>query len=188
MHKVIILGVGASRVTESLLRDQPSNRLLVAESLAGARELLDSGIGDILLISRDVTDLDETELLHLSTVDYQMIIWPPDHLLLPLISHLASQNPQNIEDESPIDQLVQSSEELIRKNLELTTRITALEAVVRSLIAALSQYDPAIEAYAGEKDAWELMMLGLPAAGLPPEEYLDEEEYIDSDENEEDGS
>lgn len=181
-QKIIFLGKDASPIASSLTSYQTEIELIYADTLAKVRMHADPADGAILLISRDMENLTEEDLLSISDLYFQLIVWPPDDVIPALIRIVAARGRDLSAAEPVIDTLVQSSEILLKKNQELSGRITALEAVVRSLLAALSQYDPAVEAYAGEEDAWELMMQGLPAAGQAPEEYS-EEEYDDSDED-----
>ncbi len=184
MRKITILGETASHAAQLLMQDRSDCPFIIADTVADARYWLDSQVSDILLISRDMVDINEAEILQIFTDNHRTIIWPPDHLIESLIRLLTGSLSEFSEEESIIDTFIQSSEILIKKNQDLTTRITALEGAVRSLLSALSQYDPAAEAYTGDNDAWNLIMQGLPTAGLDSEEYP-EGEYDDPEEFEE---
>jgi hypothetical protein len=72
---------------------------------------------------------------------------------------------------------------LLKENEELSGRVTALESVVRSLLSALSQYEPAAEAYADNADAWEIIMKTMPAADMMPEDTVPLEDDYDGDDD-----
>lgn len=184
MRKIIVLGKTASQTVRLLKNDQKDCPFIIADTIADAIDWLEGQVSDSLLISRDMVDIKEAEFLQILTGNHRSIIWPPDNLIEPFIRHLTRSLSEISEDDAIIDTFIKSSEILIRKNQDLTTRIIALEGAVKSLLSALSQYDPVAEAYTGEIDAWELIMQGLPTAGLDPDEFS-EKEYDDPEEFEE---
>lgn len=192
MHKVILLGNSAIQNARSELSEKPEKCYIVADSFHELFNLLKEGEGHIVVISRDAPGFGREELFRLRDLDENesiCFIWPPDDTLSAIISSLST--PAGIEmSGEQISNPDQSGEQnLIVRNQELTERITALEAVVRSLLTALSQFDLSYEAYTGEEDAWKLIMRGLPAAELSPDDFLEDEsgeideEYDDSEGN-----
>jgi hypothetical protein len=188
MHKIIILGKTASKIAESLCPKLPDCPVIITETPAQAGKMLEEMKGDTLIISRDASDISDEDLIRLiDNTALSTLIWPPKSRIEPFIRHFIQAHSEDVEEEPVIHELIEGTEVLLQKNQELTDRITSLQSVVRSLLSALSQYEPAAEAYADHEDAWGIIMNNMPVADLMPnDEEIGEDEYDEVGELDED--
>ena len=185
MNKIILLGTSAVQIARSEYSGQSENPFIYIDSFSESLDYLKEGKAEIFLVSRDAPDVTReglSRLLEQAGDQTVCIIRPSDIELRSFIRKFLLCDPEDAKEE--LINVCKPSEEgnLTRKNHELTRRIRSLEAVVRSLLTALSQYDLSYEAYTGDEDAWKLFMQGMPAAELPPDEFFDDE-YDNPDEN-----
>lgn len=181
---MIILGKTAGGIAHPILKNQPDYPLIIADTFKKAMEILDGEMGDALLVSRDFSDISEDDLAGITrNSPIFTLIWPPDSLIEPFIWKFLQDFSREPVMDPDINELVQSTRVLIRENEDLTRRIGSLEAVVRSLISALSQYEPVTEAYADNEDAWNIIMKNMPSAGVFPEDSDSERDGYDKGED-----
>lgn len=184
MKQIIIIGETAAAIIRQVQDQYPDISLHYASHIQTVHDMLSSSQSNSVIISRDtpLSPADMRALPESITPANLLLIWPPDEEILPWFETLMHQHEQ-----APEERGITSPVDLITENTELKGRVEALESAVHSLVAALSQCDPWPEAYADDHETWEMIMQGVPAAGMSPNEQdsTDEEGQYD-DEYEED--
>jgi hypothetical protein len=183
MHKIVFLGKKPGDGTSGIDGNQPADSIIHAESFAESLRYLTEKEADILLVSRDSSSVRPDDLLRIreSGLCPVCIIWPPDEDLVPIISRFALSDTRRTGEEIVSDSDQSEKEILIHQNQELCRRIHSLEAMVRSLLTALSRYDLSYEAYTAD-DAWQLIMQGIPGVDRIGDEFEDDEQSDEEDE------
>lgn len=185
MLKIVHLGNKTGKISPDtgMTPDHVSEHsVITTDSFDESLRYLIEENADILLVDRDFSAIRPEELPRVRGAGFHpvCIIWPPDEDVDLIKSSFISSDIKK-DPEKPSSAEPQSSHDLIwKKNQELAERVDALEAVVRSLLTALSHYDLAYEAYTGD-DAWQLIMKGIPSVDRIPDVFPDD------DESEEDG-
>lgn len=177
MNQIIIIGKTATEMIRSVQDQYPDISLHYASHIQAVLDLLSVSQSAGVIISRDVSLSSEDMPAPLSSISpgNRYLIWPPDEEILPWFTALTQQAGHITEKRG-----VGSPGDLTAENEELKGRVEALESAVRSLVAALSQCDPWPEAYADDHETWEMIMQGVPTAGMSPKQQDltdDEGEY-----------
>lgn len=184
MNQIIIIGETAAEIIRSVQDQYPDISLHYASHIQAVQHILSFGQSAII-ISRDtpLSPEDRAALPTSISPGNLLLIWPPDDEILPWFETLIQQ-----EELAPGDRGIALSGDLTAENIELKGRVEALESAVRSLVAALSQCDPWPEAYADDHETWEMIMQGVPAAGMSPNEQgnTDEEDTYEEEYEEDD--
>jgi hypothetical protein len=179
MQRLIVLGTTAESIALSFCNEHPDCQVTSADSFNTAREIMAGEADHILVVSRDFTGLSESDLSELCRIiPLSSLIWPPDAFIGPVIRTLLESTKKTAAGDQDMCGL-QGARTHATENDELKKRVNALEGVVRSLLSALSQYEPAAEAYADHEDAWEMILSSVPSAEVNPEDAdhaADEEE------------
>ena len=176
---ILILGKNPDGLEENPTGDKHENWLVPVESLIKAVEYLQSNDAAGLIISRERHDISPDDLVTLVQAlgsSRFLLLWPPDEMMK-VVRPVTVKREMKDESDDP--------ESLHARIVILEARNASLEASMKTLVAALSQCDPWPEAYAGDEDAWELIMQGIPVADKDAEDFGDtgddegssEEEY-----------
>lgn len=177
MNQIIIIGETAAEIIRSIQNQYPDILLHYASHIQAVQDIL-SFSQSAIIISRDtpLSPEDRAALPTSNSPGNLLLIWPPDDEILPWFETLIQQ-----EEREPEERSNASHGDLTAENTELKGRVEALESAVRSLVAALSQCDPWPEAYADDHETWEMIMQGVPSAGMSPDEQgsTDEEEQYE---------
>jgi len=177
---ILILGEAGIRIAHDNSKEVQDGIFLPVYSITEAFEHLQKGNAEGLIISREWKDIPADELVNLvqKGSSWFLLLWPPDEVLVNFIRFIGIQRrPEN--EHAPDDM-----KELHARIASLESRNTSLEASVRTLLAALSQCDPLPEAYAGDENAWELILQGVPVADLDSGDYqtTGDQEFDEEDE------
>ncbi|WP_319580108.1 hypothetical protein [uncultured Methanospirillum sp.] len=166
-------------LTEGQAGDK-EDRFVPVESLKKAVEYLKSNDAAGLIISRDRQDISPDDLVTLVQAlgsSRFLLLWPPDEMMRVIRPVPSVEKEEKEGSDDP--------ESLHTRIAILEARNASLEASMKTLVAALSQCDPWPEAYAGDENAWELIMQGIPVADLDAEDFGDTGDDEGSDEEEE---
>lgn len=186
MHQIILIGETATRIAEPFIKKFPDLPIVCARNIEEAQKNLNSTRKTDVLISRDAEPIPLPNLLQLTQQrkNYNItIIWPPDEAIGPYIQEMTEQASTLTKSVETVIS-PENAEKIQTENAELQARVTALESAIRSLVAALSQCDPWPEAYADDHETWEMIMQGIPQAGMAPDD--DDEQQYTTDEDESD--
>ncbi len=174
---ILMLGNTGGGLDENPTSDK-ENWLVPVESLIKAVEYLQSSDAAGLIISRERHDISPDDLVTLVQAlgsSRFLLLWPPDEMMkvvrpvtLKKVMKDELDDPENLHDKIAI----------------LKARNASLEASMKTLVAALSQCDPWPEAYAGDEDAWELIMQGIPVADKDALDFSDSGDDGESSEEE----
>lgn len=162
---VLILGKTSAKNWD--LAENRQREVMQVESLDKARDLLLSSNAAGLIITRDmqnITSYDISDLLHILRPTRFLLFWPSDEMIHKFIGYVPPPGEKG-------DTKNFRDEELQNRISTLETRNASLEATIRTLIAALSQYDPWPEVYAGDEKAWDLIMQNVPVADQDSGEF-----------------
>lgn|GEM_PF-6358870 len=176
---ILILGNVPGRLEENPTDDKQENRFVPVESLIKAIEYLQSNDAAGLIISRERHDISPDDLVTLLQAlgsSQFLLLWPPEEIMK-VVRPITVKKEMKDESNDP--------ENLQSRIAILEARNASLEALMKTLVAALSQCDPWPEAYAGDEDAWELIMQGIPVADLDAEDFGDTGDDEGSGEEEE---
>lgn len=183
MLRIITLGTSAK--PSAFLSDgrYPDCHFIPVGTLDEAENMMNREEGGILLIWRDFFNPNRDEISRLlNSAPYPVILWPSDQHLDLLLSHLCVEHPDNPELCSNSEEIIEKTKNLAQENEVFRRRIAVLEGSIRSLISALSQYEPAAEAYTTDEDAWEMIMKNIPTAEINPEEPdIEDNEYSEDE-------
>ncbi|HWQ64767.1 MAG TPA: hypothetical protein VN429_10160 [Methanospirillum sp.] len=141
--------------------------MVQVKSLEQVNDYFQSSDAAGLIITRDRLDIthdDISSLLHILGPSRFLLFWPSDEIMDRFIGAVLTSG-ENADTKS------YHNEELRARISTLETRNVSLEATVRTLLAALSQYDPWPEVYAGDEKAWDLIMQNVPVADQDQGEF-----------------
>jgi hypothetical protein len=139
------------------------------ESLENVKDYFQSSDAAGLIITRerqDITHDDISDLVHILGSTRFLLFWPSKDVMDRLIGSVLTSG-EKAETKSYHDDY----DELRSRISTLETKNASLEATIRTLVAALSQYDPWPEAYAGDENAWDLIMQNVPVADQDQGEF-----------------
>nr|WP_319538351.1 hypothetical protein [uncultured Methanospirillum sp.] len=176
---ILTLGKIRDGLTDGQAGDK-EDRFVPVESLKKAVEYLQSSDAAGLIISRDRQDISPDDLVTLVQAlssSRFLLLWPPDEMMRVVRPVPSVEKEEKEGSDDP--------ESLHARIAILEARNASLEASMKTLVAALSQCDPWPEAYAGDEDAWELIMQGIPVADQDAEDFGDTGDDEGSDEDEE---
>ncbi len=175
--RILVIGEDTIRILLGAPTTDQHDRFIQVQSVAEALDLLQKGETAGLIIGREYQNLTTTELKHLvhTGSSWFLLLWPPGAILNRFIGlDEPSHNPNNLEESDDREQLRERVATLEERN-------TTLEASIRTLVTALSQYEAGPEAYAGDEHAWDLIMQGVPVADQDSEFQSDEDPEFDED-------
>jgi len=175
---IFILGNTGGGLEENPTGDK-ENRYVPVESLKVAVEYLQNSDAAGLIISRDRQDISSDDLVSLVQAlgsSRFLLLWPPDEMMKVVRLMQSVEKAEKDGSDDP--------ESLHARIAILEARNASLEASMKTLVAALSQCDPWPEAYAGDEDAWELIMQGIPIADQDAEDFGNTGDDEGSDEEE----
>ena len=176
---ILILGNTGGGLEENPTGDK-ENRFVPVESLLKAVEYIQSSDAAGLIISRDRQDISPDDLVTLVQAlgsSRFLLLWPPDEMMRVIrpVPSVEKEEKEGSDDPESLHAIIAI----------LEARNASLEESMKTLVAALSQCDPWPEAYAGDENAWELIMQGIPVADLDVEDFGDTGDDEGSDEEEE---
>jgi hypothetical protein len=164
---VLILGKKTSTKKPDPAEGDQHRQVVQVESLEQVNDYFQSSDAAGLIITRDRLDItheDISGLLHILGPSRFLLFWPSDEVMDRFIGSVLTPGENG-------DTKSYHNEDLRGRISRLETKNASLEATVRTLVAALSQCDPWPEAYAGDENAWDLIMQNVPVADLDQGEF-----------------
>ncbi|WP_109969234.1 hypothetical protein [Methanospirillum lacunae] len=166
---ILILGKKTSTKKKDQGEDDQERQVVQVESLENIKDYFQSNDAAGLIITGDRQDIrhdDISDILHILGPSRFLLFRPSDEVMDRFIRSLLTSN-EKADTKSYRDDY----DELRGRISTLETKNASLEATIRTLVAALSQCDPWPEAYAGDENAWDLIMQNVPVADQDQAEF-----------------
>jgi len=165
---VFILGKIAFTKTQDQADGYHKSEVVQVESLEILKDSIRNSDSAGLIITRDRKDIthdDISDLLYILGPTRFLLLWPSDEMIDRFIWSVASS------EKADTNSYHNDHDDLQSRIATLESKNASLEATVRTLVAALSQYDPWPEVYTSDKKAWDLIIQNIPVADQDQEEF-----------------